>query len=134
MGPSRRNYPYPKRKASFEDQKVQQPRKMDTEDKKNINMPFPGPAQEENVEDNINVVVQDQSGNTVLFKIKRKTTLRKLMDAYCRRKNIDFNAVRFSFDGTRLKPDQSLSSIPDIQDGDIIDVFTEQQGGQGYKS
>ena len=36
-----------------------------------------------------------------------------------------------SFEGTRLRPDDSLLSIPDLENGDTIDVFTEQQGGGG---
>ena len=35
-----------------------------------------------------------------------------------------------SHDGTRLKPDDAIMNIPDLEDGDTIDVFTEQQGGE----
>ena len=77
------------------------------------------------------------------------------MTAYCNKKGLDMKAVRFryeiylnhhhpapvitffsfcSFDGTRLRPDDSIMTIPDLQDGDTIEVFTEQQGGGGKSS
>ena len=88
------------------------------------------------------------------FKIKKKTTLRKLMAAYCNKKGLDLQAVRFwyvliifsnhhlfstfvfllSFEGNRLRPDDSVLTIPDLEDGDTIEVFQEQQGGEGATS
>ena len=67
---------------------------MDTDDKKNI-LPPPQSSQEEGGADDITLTVQDQAGGEVSFKIKRKTPFRKLMAEYCKRKNLDFKAVRF---------------------------------------
>ena len=39
-----------------------------------------------------------------------------------------------SHDGIRLRPDDAILTIPDLEDGDTIDVFTEQQGGEGRTS
>ena len=36
-----------------------------------------------------------------------------------------------SFEGTRLRPDDSVLTIPDLENGDTIEVFTQQQGGGG---
>ena len=68
---------------------------MESEDKKNV---LPS-TQESHVdpEENIDLVVQDQTGEPVQFKIKRKTKMRKMMDAYCSRKHLDMNAVRFRY-------------------------------------
>ena len=63
------------------------------EDKKNIPL-TPAPAQDEGNE-NITLVVQDQAGGELSFKIKRKTPFRKLMSEYCKRNNLDINVVRF---------------------------------------
>ena len=49
-------------------------------------------------EDNITLQVQDQGGDTVSFKIKKKTNLRKLMTAYCNKKGLDLKAVRFRYE------------------------------------
>ena len=76
------------------------------------------------------------------------------MTTYCNKKGLEMKAVRFryeidlnhhpapiitffsfrSFDGTRLRPDDSIMTIPDLEDGDTIEVFTEQQGGEGKTS
>ena len=69
---------------------------MDTEDKKSV-LP---PSQEEtqvDPEENIKLLVQDQTGESVQFMIKRKSKFRKMMDAYCNRKNLDLKAVRFRY-------------------------------------
>ena len=39
-----------------------------------------------------------------------------------------------SFEGNRLRPDDSVLTIPDLEDGDTIEVFQEQQGGEGATS
>ena len=48
------------------------------------------------------------------------------MTAYC--------SSLCSYEGTRLRPDDAIMTIPDLEDGDTIDVFTEQQGGEGRTS
>ena len=68
---------------------------MDTEDKKNILPPSQSSQEEDGADDSITLTVQDQAGGEVSFKIKRKTPFRKLMAEYCKRKNLDFKAVRF---------------------------------------
>ena len=38
------------------------------------------------------------------------------------------------YDGTPLRPDDAIMTISDLEDGDTIEVFTEQQGGDGETS
>lgn len=52
-----------------------------------------------------------QDGGEVLFKIKRSTPLRKLMDAYCQKQSISPTSLRFLFDGKRVQPDQSPQDV-----------------------
>ena len=68
---------------------------MEREDKKDLILPRgPGPATD--AEDNITLEVKDPSGGDSLeFKIKRKTILRKMMVAYCDRKRLEFGTVKF---------------------------------------
>ena len=92
---------------------------MDTDNKNDLGIQSQSQAVEEGGEDNILLKVQDQGGDIVRyevfttgtaklcatyhktmhspfsFKIKRKTTFRKLMNAYCKKKCLDLNAVRF---------------------------------------
>ena len=60
-------------------------------------------------DENINLFVADQS-------------------AYCKKLGLSKQAVRFTFDGNRLR-EQDIPKACGVEDGDEIDVFQEQQGG-----
>jgi len=74
----------------------------------------------------ISVVSQD--GQVIEFKIKKTTPFRKLMSAYCDRTKLAQNTVRFTFDGSRINDGDTPKSM-DMEDGDTIEVFTQQTGG-----
>ena len=76
----------------------------------------------------INLKVVTQDGNEIYFKCKMTTPLQKLMNAFCQRNGVAMNSVRFLFDGARLGPTQTPKDL-DMEDGDVIDVMVEQQGG-----
>jgi len=78
--------------------------------------------------DHISLKVVSQDGNEVFFKIKRHTPLRKLMEAYCRRQNLDMNSIRFLYDGNRIAADKSPKEL-EMEDNDIIDAVLQQTGG-----
>eukprot|EP01133_Synstelium_polycarpum_P014912 gene14912-17632_t len=61
------------------------------------------PKEEKKEEEQINLVVRSQEGAETHFKIKRATTLKKLIDAYCSRAQINGNSVRFLFEGQRVQ-------------------------------
>jgi len=77
--------------------------------------------------EHLNIKVTD-GNNEVFFKIKRSTKFNKLMNAFCERQGKDPKATRFLFEGTKVKPDDT-PDILEMQDGDQIEVFTEQIGG-----
>ena len=56
------------------------------------------------------------------------TPLQKLMNAFCNRNGVAMNSVRFLFDGNRVNPNQTPADL-EMEDGDVIDVMVEQQGG-----
>jgi small ubiquitin-related modifier len=87
----------------------------------------PVPKQEGSI---INLIVQDQAGAQVHFKVKTHTRLEKVIAAYCQKKAIEPSSVRFVFDGTRVNPASTPEDLG-MDDGDSIDVFQEQVGGQG---
>jgi len=64
----------------------------------------------------------------VHFKVRPSTKFSKVFDAYCQRKALQPNAVRFLMDGERLRPDQTPEEM-DMEDGDSIDARLEQEGG-----
>ena len=59
---------------------------------------------------------------------KKTTALSKLMNAFCQRQGVNMSSVRFLFDGTRINSDQTPEGL-EMEDGDVIDVMVEQQGG-----
>ena len=71
-------------------------------------------------------VVQD--GNIVHFKIKKKTQLKKLMEAYCARQSLHMDQIRFLFDGNRLREVQTPDEL-EMEDDDVIDAMLFQVGG-----
>ncbi|KAL3636979.1 Small ubiquitin-related modifier 1 [Castilleja foliolosa] len=76
----------------------------------------------------INIKVKGQDGNEVFFRIKRNTQLKKLMNAYCDRQSVDFNAIAFLFDGRRLRPEHTPDEL-EMEDGDEVDAMLHQTGG-----
>lgn len=60
--------------------------------------------------EHLNIKVTDNH-NEVFFKIKRTTQLKKLMDAFCERQGKSPSTVRFLFDGTRVRPEDSPDSV-----------------------
>ena len=76
----------------------------------------------------INLKVVTQDGNEIYFKCKMTTPLSKLMNAFCQRQGVQLASVRFLFDGSRINQ-QSTPKELEMEDGDVIDVMVEQQGG-----
>jgi hypothetical protein len=60
--------------------------------------------------EHLNIKVTDNN-NEVFFKIKRTTQLKKLMDAFCERQGKQLSTVRFLFDGTRVRPEDSPETV-----------------------
>ena len=76
----------------------------------------------------INLKVMGQDGNVVQFKIKKHTALKKLMSTYCERAGLDMQTIRFTFDGNRIKDSDTPKDL-DMEEGDTIEVFQQQSGG-----
>jgi hypothetical protein len=89
----------------------------------------PVPAEEKKPEaTHIQVKVKDQHENEVFFKIKRSTPMKKVFDAYCATKSIARASVRFLFEGERVQ-DLDTPEKLEMDDDNMIEVFSEQQGG-----
>ena len=63
-----------------------------------------------------------QDGNIVHFKMKKKTQLKKLMEAYCARQSLQMEQIRFLFDGNRLRDSQTPDEL-EMEDDDVIDAM-----------
>lgn len=75
--------------------------------------------------ESINLKVKSVDGEEVVFKVKKTTPFKKLMDAYCKRTGKDSESVRFMFDGSRLETNQTPADL-DMEDGDEIDAMVTQ--------
>ncbi|KAL1454981.1 hypothetical protein WDU94_009108 [Cyamophila willieti] len=76
----------------------------------------------------ISLTVISFDRNDVQFKIRKETPLVKLMNAYCRRRNIDLDSIRWRHDGdfvSKLDTPEKLG----MEDGDEIEIFQEQENG-----
>jgi len=78
--------------------------------------------------DHLNLKVKSQDGNEVYFKVKRTTQFSKVMSAYCKKVGAEQDSVRFLFDGTRIRPDQTPGDL-EMEDEDEIDAMVTQTGG-----
>jgi len=76
----------------------------------------------------VEVKVVNALGEEVFFKIKRGTPMKRLITAYCSRIGATESSLRFLYDGTRVAATDTPGTL-DIEDGDIIDVLTQQTGG-----
>ena len=92
----------------------------DSEDKK--------PEKKEGGEGSLNIRIRDQTGEETFFKVKKTTKLDKVFNAYSTRKGVAATSLRFLFDGSRVRGDQTPADI-DLEDGDQLDCMLEQQGG-----
>ncbi|RZC57925.1 hypothetical protein C5167_005238 [Papaver somniferum] len=71
-------------------------------------------------------------GSELYFKIKRDVKLSRVMAAYCKRKDLDFRYIKFLFDEKQINLNQTPDKLK-MEEGDIIDVVQNQNGGGGYE-
>jgi len=65
----------------------------------------------------INLRVVDHNGDELSFKLKPETKLEKLFVAYAGQKGLDVKSVTFSYDGQRLK-NEDTPKMCEMQDSD----------------
>ncbi|KAL0774820.1 hypothetical protein Bca101_039972 [Brassica carinata] len=73
-------------------------------------------------------VKTQQDGREDVYKIGYNAHMKKLMDACCTKRNFEKDTVRFIFGRKELKPRQTPAQLM-MEEGDIIDLVTEQGGG-----
>ena len=67
---------------------------------------------------------------TAQFKVKKTTKIGKILKAYAKSKGTEMNNYRFMLDGDRINDalEKTVKQF-ELEDGDAIDAFIEQQGG-----
>jgi len=79
-------------------------------------------------ENTLTLVVKDQTGAELQFKVKKETKLQRVMEAYANSKGVDMNSLRFTIDGDRIRGDQTPKML-EMEDMDQIDVALDMVGG-----
>ncbi|KAF8088799.1 hypothetical protein N665_0529s0004 [Sinapis alba] len=72
-------------------------------------------------------VKTQQDGVEDVYKLGYSTHLKKLMDAYCTKRNLEEGTVRFIFGNKQLKPRSTPAQLK-MEEGDVIDIVTDQGG------
>ena len=70
---------------------------------------------------------KDQDNSYVHFKVTFTCPMSKIFDAFCSRKALNRDSVRFLFDGTRINPAMTPADL-EMKAGDVIDCMMEQVG------
>ncbi|KAL0322297.1 UNVERIFIED_CONTAM: Small ubiquitin-related modifier 2 [Sesamum calycinum] len=77
----------------------------------------------------INLSIQNGQDYRVLsYRVKRDIPLDRILLDFSRRLGLHYNSIRFVYDGRRLK-DSSTPLDLNMDDGGVIDAWTEQTGG-----
>jgi small ubiquitin-related modifier len=90
-------------------------------------------AEEGGDNETLQLKVKNSEGKETVFKLKKQTALRKMMDAYCQREGLPSDGVRFLFEGERLNREHTPDNLG-MEDGDVIDALIEQTGGGRHAS
>eukprot|EP00244_Chara_vulgaris_P009737 TRINITY_DN4247_c1_g1_i1.p2 TRINITY_DN4247_c1_g1~~TRINITY_DN4247_c1_g1_i1.p2 ORF type:complete len:105 (-),score=22.44 TRINITY_DN4247_c1_g1_i1:142-456(-) len=78
----------------------------------------------------LSLTVRAQDGTDLVFKVKPTTKFDKLIKAYCEKKGLKEDTLRFIHESKRILNEKTPRDYG-IADGDTIDVFAEQTGGEG---
>ncbi|CAN8285266.1 unnamed protein product [Cochlearia groenlandica] len=79
----------------------------------------------------ITLKVKNQQGEEDIYKIGGHAQLKKLMVAYCKKRNIDYTSVRFIYDHKQLKSRHTPHQLM-MEENDEISVVVELGGGGPY--
>mmetsp|Transcript_13682 Transcript_13682/g.35128 ORF Transcript_13682/g.35128 Transcript_13682/m.35128 type:complete len:97 (-) Transcript_13682:275-565(-) len=70
--------------------------------------------------------------NEIKFKVRMTTEFTKIKKAYCEKMALTPHNVRFLFDGANI-PDNGTPASVGLDDGDMIDVYSEATGGCSHR-
>ncbi|KAJ3071227.1 Small ubiquitin- modifier 1 [Podochytrium sp. JEL0797] len=79
--------------------------------------------------EHITIKVKALAGEEVEFKIKKTTSMGKVLEAYAQKLGINKTTIRFKFDGEEVNAAETPGSLG-MDDGDSLDAFIMQLGGR----
>ena len=75
----------------------------------------------------VNIIVRDQTGGEVHFKVLTTTAFKNVFAAYCNQKRVDYETMKFLLDGMDLDPHHTPEGW-EMVDGDVVDACVRQLG------
>ena len=76
----------------------------------------------------VNIIVSDQTGGEVHFKVLTTTAFKNVFAAYCNQKRVDCETIKFLHgDGYRVQKDDTPKYLQMV-DGDVVYATVEQVG------
>ncbi|KAK9291944.1 hypothetical protein L1049_019896 [Liquidambar formosana] len=78
----------------------------------------------------VTIKVQRQHVFDIYLRIKRDLPLRELKICYCDRLGLEYDTVRFTYDGIKIGNSQTAEELG-MEDGDVIDAWSDQMAGGG---
>lgn len=85
-------------------------------------------ADEEPVKTHVTVTMQGEGKSDVAMRIRRNVPLQKAAHAYCDKLGLKYEAMRFTCDGRKIKDLQTAEDLG-LEDGDVLDAWSDQSGG-----
>ncbi|KAH7855362.1 hypothetical protein Vadar_024037 [Vaccinium darrowii] len=76
----------------------------------------------------VTVKVQRQHAVDVFIRVRLDLPLRELKLAYCNRLGLDCDAVRFTYNGSRIHDHETVSDLK-MEDGDVVDAWYDVLSG-----
>ncbi|KRH93953.1 ubiquitin-like protein smt3 [Pseudoloma neurophilia] len=99
-------------------QKIKGPRKMsqDHESKSKLE------------EDRVKIIIIDNQGNQIEYKVKKTVPLGKLTEIYAKKYSKETNQLRMTWMGRNVTKSETPESLG-LPDGALIEIVTPQEGG-----
>ncbi|XP_011091451.1 small ubiquitin-related modifier 1 [Sesamum indicum] len=78
----------------------------------------------------VKLCIKSQDGDELYFRFGREKRMKALLSKYCEEKNVDLETLRFLYNGRQINFSATPTELG-MEDGDMIDAMTSQDGG-GY--
>lgn len=98
-----------------------------SEHEQSVDSPTIKPEKVESSEDHLTLKVTDNN-TEVLFRVRKTTPLKRVIDGFCKRTGKDRQSLRFLADGDRVNDDDTPEKLG-LEDNDVIEVLNQQVGG-----
>lgn len=85
---------------------------------------------EKEVKSHVTITIQGEGQSDVSMRIRRNVHLKKAAHAYCDKLGLNYESLRFTFDGTKINDLQTAEDLG-LEDGAVIDAWSDQSGGGG---